>query len=137
MAKLTKLDTEIKLVDRTNPQIFKKLISFLAPNEIFSLFILGNLKNIAFDSFIYTAEKDGKIIGACGYYPTFKSMSFFTNNNTATKKFANIVSSNHPVQTLLAYGKTAKIAFEELLKLGLTSISQPPLHECRGLRKQA
>jgi len=102
-----------------------RIIEYLLPHEVDSLFLLANLKAPAFPSHYYSAEHQGKIIGVAAYFPPFKSCSLFTEDAHVAREFIHLLCSKHEISALLSAAVCGKVAYDEFLKLGYTSTHDP------------
>ncbi|MEI6242239.1 MAG: GNAT family N-acetyltransferase [Chlamydiota bacterium] len=112
-------------VDLRNDQVRKELISYLAEQETKALFLVGNLQESSLPSFVYVAKLKGKMVGVCGYYPSFGSVSIFSENAEASTEFAKVVIKQHSISALLGMADMAKPAYEVFVANGMVSKSPP------------
>jgi ribosomal protein S18 acetylase RimI-like enzyme len=106
----------------------KNLIAYLQPHEAQALFLLANLQSHMEPSFVYVAKENNRIIGVCGYYPTFKSCTIFSERSVASKAFAQTMLKNHPdANTLLGMAVMVEPAYEEYLLQGRKPIREPEI----------
>ncbi|NGX31346.1 MAG: hypothetical protein K940chlam8_00713, partial [Chlamydiae bacterium] len=97
------------------------IINYLLPYEIYSLFLIANLKDKEFPSEYYVAKRENEIVGIAAYFPIFQSFSLFTEYSEVSKEFAHLMTKNHEIKTFLGIADCARDAYLELLKLGYKS----------------
>jgi len=102
-----------------------RILSYLLPHETKALFLLGNLLNPLQPAFLYGAKENGKLLGVCGYYPTFQSCSIFSEAQVVSKAFAHLINEKYPCTTLLGMKEMVLPAYEEWISLGRESLSNP------------
>ncbi|NGX48595.1 MAG: hypothetical protein K940chlam5_00183 [Candidatus Anoxychlamydiales bacterium] len=102
-----------------------KIIDYLKPHELYSLFLIANLKDKDFPSTYYLAIRGDEIVGVAAYFPLFQSFSLFSEYPQISKKFAHFVSKKHDIKALIGISFSAKFAYEEFLKLGYISKKDP------------
>jgi len=113
-------------VDHENAEIQRRIFEFLAPHEIYSLFIIGNLKSAFPDSHIYVASRDGEWVGIAGYYGRPKSITPFSFDEDATRLLVrNIVEHHQNIKYLNAISIIAEPASDELCRYGYEIVSDP------------
>ncbi len=106
----------------------KELIAYLAPHEAQALFLLGNLQSHFQPAFIYIAKENNRIVGVCGYYPTFQSCTIFSESSEASRAFARIVLKEHSsVNALLGMSKMIEPAYAEFVASGRKPINPPEM----------
>ena len=116
---------EITAVDSSEPGVRQRLIDYLRPVETRALFIVGNVQANFQPSFLYTAQNNGALVGVCGYYPTFRSCSIFSETAEASRALAHKIFDQHIIGALLGMAEMAKPAYDELLKLGKVALNSP------------
>jgi ribosomal protein S18 acetylase RimI-like enzyme len=111
--KITQLD------DVNQESVRKELIAYLEPHESKALFLLGNLQSHFQPAFLYVAKEKNRLIGVCGYYPTFQSCTIFSESSAASKAFAQTVLKNHPsVIALTGMANMVQPAYDEFTSYG-------------------
>jgi predicted GNAT family acetyltransferase len=118
-------DIQIQKVDQHQFDERKELLSFLAPHETKALFLLGNLKNSYEPSILYAAKRKGKLVAVCGYYPVFKSVSIYSEDDEASKMLAEHMLDKHHIEALVGMTSMAKPFFDVFLKHGFVSVHDP------------
>lgn len=121
------MDIYIEKIDSKDKNNQKQLIDFLAKDEEKALFLIGNLVSNLQPSHIYVAKKNARIVGVCGYYPSFKSCSIYSQTEEASIEFANKIISLHSIEFLLGMKNMVKPAYDQFLKRGMKSIVDPEL----------
>lgn len=119
------MSISIAEVNTKNEKVRKDLIDYLAPNETKALFLLGNLQANFHPSFLYVASHNKRLLGVCGFYPTFGSCSIFSENEEVSRLFAKRILQKHAISALLGMKTMIQPAFEEFLKQGKKSINFP------------
>lgn len=110
--KITKLD-----INQESAR--KEVLDYLVPHETRALFLLGNLLTNFKPGFIYAAKESERIVGFCGYYPTFHSCTIFSESSEVSRAFAQIVLEKHSdVNHLLGMSEMIKPAYSEFVKAG-------------------
>jgi len=118
----------IKIIeqDHNNVQVRRDLIAYLQPHETQALFLLGNIQSRFGPAFIYVAEQEGNKVGVCGYYPTFKACTLFSESDIVSRLFAKEMLKRHgEVHTILGMANMAKPAYEEFLDHGREPLEDP------------
>jgi hypothetical protein len=117
---------KITQVNVDQESVCKELIAYLALHEAQALFLLGNLQSHFQPAFTYIANENNRVVGVCGYYPTFQSCTIFSESDEASKAFAQIVLKKHPmVNTLLGMSKMIEPAYAEFVAAGRKPINPP------------
>lgn len=119
------MSVSIDEVDIKDEKVRNNLIAYLAPHETKALFLLGNLQANFHPSFLYVASQNKRLLGVCGFYPTFKSCSIFSEREVVSRLFAQKILKKHPISVLLGMKTIVQPAFEEFLKQGKKSINFP------------
>lgn len=104
------------IVNHHSKNVQKEITDFLAPDEKYNLFILGNLGNKNIPACLYTIRKEGNIVGVAGYYPSFKSFMPFSRDPQAIKILTQHAIARHPIKFLLAIEFVGKHALEVFKK---------------------
>ena len=118
--------THVFEVDTGKKQVCQDLIAYLAPHEIHALFLLGNLQRHFHPAFTYIAKENNRIVGVCGYYPSFQSCTIFSESSEASRAFARTVLKEHSsVKALLGMSKMTEPAYAEFVALGCKPINPP------------
>jgi ribosomal protein S18 acetylase RimI-like enzyme len=112
-------------VDPKNKKYRDELIDYLVKDEAKALFLIANLVSNFTPSFIYVAMQNDRIVGVCGYYPTFKSCSIYAETDEASRILAKKVISIHSISALLGMKTMILPAYKEFLKKGMKSITNP------------
>lgn len=119
---------KITQLDVNQESVRKELIAYLEPHESNALFLLGNLQSHFQPAFIYVAKESKRIVGVCGYYPTFQSCTIFSESSEASKAFARIVLKTHSsVNALLGMANMIRPAYEEFVTQGRKPINSPEM----------
>ena len=114
--------------DLGKKQVCQDLIAYLRPHETHALFLLGNFQNHFQPAFTYIAKENNRIVGVCGYYPTFQSCTVFSESSEASRAFAQTVLRKHSsVNSLLGMSKMVEPAYAEFVALGCKPISPPEM----------
>jgi len=118
----------IKIIeqDLDNEEVRRDLIAYLQPYETQALFLLGNIQSRFKPAYLYAAEQKGSKVGVCGYYPTFKSCTLFSESEVVSRLFAKEILKRHPeVHSLLGMASMAKPAYKEFLAQGRKHLDKP------------
>ncbi len=108
-----------------NKKYRNELIEYLAKDEAKALFLIGNLVSNFQPSFVYVARQNARIVGVCGYYPTFKSYSIYAETDHASRELAKKVIPIHSISALLGMKQMILPAYDEFSKQGMKSIANP------------
>ncbi len=113
-------------VDMSKKQVRQDLIAYLKPHETHALFLLGNLQSHFQTVFTYFAKENNRIVGVCGYYPTFQSCTIFSESSEASRAFARTILKEHSsVNALLGMPKMIEPAYAEFVASGRKPINPP------------
>ncbi|MBF8262465.1 MAG: putative acetyltransferase [Parachlamydiales bacterium] len=117
---------QINEVDTTKERVRKALIAYLKPHETQALFLLGNLQSHFQPSFVYVAKKNNRMVGVCGYYPTFQSCTIFTESSAVSQTFALVILNKHSsINVLLGMANMTKPVYDEFVVQGREPINAP------------
>lgn len=117
---------EVVQVDIEQKSTRMELIEYLTPHESHALFLLGNLFNPTCASVMYIAKKHGRIVGVCGYYPTFQSCSIFSEDTEATRIFAQVMLKEYPsLKAVLGMADIVKPVYDACVVAGKRSMCDP------------
>ena len=119
--------THVFEVDSGKKQVCQDLIAYLTPHETRALFLLGNLRSCQ-PAVTYIAKENNRVVGVCGYYPTFQSCTIFSESSEASRMFAQTVLREHSsVTCLLGMSKMVEPAYAEFVALGRKPIIPPEM----------
>jgi len=107
-----KTHLEITQFDINQESVRQELIAYLTLHETQALFLLGNLQSHFQPSFVYVAKENDRMVGVCGYYPTFQSCTIFFERAEASRAFARVVLKKHSVNALQGHGKYDTISLK-------------------------
>ncbi len=123
-----KTSLEISEINWNQESEQKNLIAYLELHETQALFLLGNIQSHFQPSFVYVAKEKKRIVGVCGFYPTFQSCTIFSEHSGASKAFAQIVLKKHAsVNALLGMANMIKPAYQEFVAQGRKPINSPEM----------
>jgi ribosomal protein S18 acetylase RimI-like enzyme len=109
----------IEMLNHEDPDTRARLVEYLAPNESYALFLLGNLTANHPGSHLYAAVKEGRWRGVAGYYDSYKSVSLFAEDTESSRALIRSASLIHPDICYLSGGRlSAEPACDELQSLG-------------------
>ena len=120
-----KTHLEITQLDINQESVRQDLIAYLKPHETQALFLLGNLQSHFQPSFVYVAKENNRMVGVCGYYPTFQSCTIFSESAEASRAFARVVLKKHSVNALLGMACMVRPAYDEFVAQGREPTNAP------------
>jgi ribosomal protein S18 acetylase RimI-like enzyme len=119
---------QIEKLKHEDRDIRARLIDYLAPNESYALFLLGNLRSSFPGSHLYAAVEDGRWSGIAGYYESYTSVALFAESEEASRALTRHTAMIHPTIRYLSGAElSARPACDELILLGYQMHADPQL----------